>query len=159
MKIALGAIAVASVLAGPAIAQAEALDLICEGTALHTETTETFAQATSSSGVSASGDATTFRRARTTEVMRIHLDGNGRGKLKLPASLIPPISIGKDGWWDFVKLDVSEDAIRGKISLNVLNRPRVLIDRHTGDIDMRGLGMRFQGACEKAPDVATERKF
>lgn len=91
--------------------------------------------------------------------MRIRLDGSGGGKLKLPASLIPPISIGKDGWWDFVKLDVDSEAIRGQISLNLLNKPRVLIDRHTGDIDMRGLGMRFQGSCERAPEGSSERKF
>jgi len=150
------AFAILALIAMPAVACAEPIDLICHGTALQTESTQTFASIEGDNG-SATGSATTYRKARSSETMRVKLDGQGAGKLKLPASLIPPISIGKEGWWDFVKLDVDEDAIRGQISLNVLNRPRVIIDRHTGDIDLRGLGMRFQGSCERA-DV-TDRKF
>ena len=66
-----------ALLAAPVLARAEPMDLICQGTALHTESAETFASATSSDGDSASGSATTYRKARTIEVMRIRLDGNG----------------------------------------------------------------------------------
>ena len=37
----------------------EALDLVCRGTAVHTEATESFGSVTTSDGHSASGDATT----------------------------------------------------------------------------------------------------
>jgi hypothetical protein len=149
----------AALLAAPVVAHSEPLELVCQGTALHTEASETFADASNSYGGSASGSATTFHRERSAETMRIRLDGQGGGRLKLPASLIPPISIGKDGWWDFVQLDVTDDAIHGEISLNLINKPKVVIDRHTGDIDMRGYRIRFQGSCERAPDAAAEKKF
>lgn len=90
----------------------------------------------------------------------MRIDGaSTSGKVKLPAALIPPISRGKDGWWDFTSLSVSDETIRGQISLNVLNHPSVVIDRHTGDIDVKGLGMRFNGSCERAPEEAESRKF
>lgn len=84
-------IVLAATCAAPVLAHAEPLDLVCSGTALHKEATQTYATATNTYGDSASGSATTFRQARTTELMRIRLDGAGGGKLKLPPSLIPPI--------------------------------------------------------------------
>lgn len=151
-------LAVALILA-PAIARAEAMDLVCRGTAFTTEQTTTTAAVRNSGGDYANGSATTFTPNRSAESVRVHLDGAGAGKVKLPPVLIPTISRGKDGWWDFTKLDVGDDAIHGQFSLNILNHPSVVIDRHTGDIDLRGMGMRFSGSCERAPDAAEARKF
>jgi hypothetical protein len=150
---------IAALMALPAAARAEALDLVCQGTALHTESSHTFAFANASNGESAAGQSTTSHRARTTESMRVRVDAAGQAKLKLPQSLIPVISIGKDGWWDFTTISITDDAIRGQFSLNFVNHPSVLIDRHTGDIDMKGMGMRFSGSCERAPDAPEAKKF
>lgn len=79
--------------------------------------------------------------------------------LSCPLPSFLRFSIGKEGWWDFVKLDTSEVVIRGQISLNALNKPKIVIDRQSGEIDMRGLGMSFQGTCERAPEATAERKF
>ena len=155
MKI-IWAIAVAA-MAG--IAHAEALDLVCQGSAVHTETTQSFGSLSTSDGRSASGNETTFRKARSTESLRVRIDANGAGKIKPPSALLPPIRRGKEGWWDLEDLTVTDDTIRGKYSLNVLNHPTVLIHRRTGDIDMKGFGLRFSGACERAPEESSGKKF
>ena len=108
----------------------------------------------------ASGSATTYSKTKSEEMLRVRIDAGGTtGKVKLARALIPPISRGKDGWWDFSQLTVGDDAIRGQISLNILNHPKIVIDRHTGDIDLTGLGETFSGSCEKAPETPEERKF
>lgn len=157
VKLILSIAIVAAAISGGA--HAEPLDLICHGVAVHTESTQSFGSVQRSDGLSASGDETTFRKARSEESLRVRVDASGAGKIKPPSTLLPPISRGKDGWWDLEGLTVTDDAIRGKYSLNILNHPTVLIDRHNGDIDMRGLGLRFTGTCEKAPEEAGARKF
>ena len=149
----------AATITAPALANAEALDLVCRGTALHTESTSTFGSVTANNGEDASGQATTYGRVRSEESMRVRIDGSGAGKLKLPQVLVPFISRGRDGWWDFTTISVTDDAIRGQFSLNILNHPTVMIDRHTGDIDMKGMGMKFSGSCEQAPENTENKKF
>ncbi len=143
----------------PNAAGAQALDLVCRGTAISNETSQTYGSA-QSGGEYASGSATTIRKVRSEETLRVRIDATGStGKVKLPRALIPLISSGKEGWWDFVKLEVTDDAIRGQVSLNVLNRPRLIIDRRTGDADVKALGSSFSGSCEKAPELPEERRF
>lgn len=146
-------------LAVPTTASAQPLDLICRGVARTTEATQTYGSAYSG-GQSASGSATTYRTAKSEEMLRVRISESGAaGQVKLPRALIPPISVGKEGWWDFVKLEVGEDAIRGQISVNLVNKPKIVIDRRTGDIDLKGFGGSFSGTCEKAPEQPEERKF
>jgi hypothetical protein len=152
--------ATAVTLAIPSAAAAEPIDLVCHGVARTVEAQQSFGSAYGSSGNSASGSATTYRTAKSDEMLRIRIDdGGATGKVKLPRALIPAISKGKEGWWDFVQLAVGDDAIRGQISLNVLNHPKIVIDRRTGDVDLKGLGETFGGSCEKAPETPNERKF
>lgn len=153
-----GAIAAVALLAPSMAAAQETLELVCRGNAVSLETTQTYGSATDSDGDSVSGSSTSYRRARSTEQFRIRLDGAGGGKVKMPPALVPPISRGKDGWWDFTKLDVTDDQIRGEFSMNWVNKPKVRIDRRTGDIDVKGYGFNFSGSCEKAEN-AEERKF
>jgi len=142
----------------PTIAAATPLDLVCRGTITSTE------QVAAETSVRQDGKWTT---ATTTMDQRVQSDGTVRvqlaedgaqGRVRLPRGLTPMVSRGKEGWWDLMKLRVTDDAIRGELSLNWLNKPKLVIDRRTGDIDMRLLGGSFAGICERAPDV-DERKF
>jgi hypothetical protein len=140
-------------------AHAEALDLICRGTAVHTEATQSFGCIRTDSGRSADADETTYQQARSEESLRVRIDAHGAGAIKPPAAILPPIHKGKDGWWDLEGLSVTDAVIRGKYSLNILNHPTVEIDRRTGDFDMHGMGLRFSGTCEKAPEEPGDRRF
>lgn len=148
-----------ALLLSPTIARAEALELLCHGTATHVETTETTATVHNDRGDSASGDETTYAKARSTESVRVRIDAAGGGKIKPPTVLQPVISRGKDGWWDLSGLVITDDLIRGQYSLNIINHPSVVIDRHTGEIDMKGLGLKFNGMCERVADAPESRKF
>lgn len=77
----------------------------------------------------------------------------------MPQALVPPInSGGVDGWWNFTELRVAEDEIVGRFRLNPLNKPRVRIDRTTGDIDLKGsFQLSFRGSC--SPVDPQERRF
>lgn len=84
---------------------------------------------------------------------------NGGGRIRLPRSLVPPLnSDGHDGWWDLYDLYVSGDEIRGTYRLNGLNKPKVVIDRRTGRINVQGLSnYGFRGSCDTIGH--TSRRF
>lgn len=56
---------------------------------------------------------------------------------------------GDEGWWTFQTIDIQPERIEGRISLNFANKPKVVINRRTGDIDIGGVGIAFSGVCQK----------
>lgn len=149
--------AVAALVVAPSAAAAEPLSLVCHGKATRTESTTTFASVQGDANLS--GESSTFWKARSEEMVRVRIAEDGTGMIKPPQYLRPKISVGRDGWWDLKPVEITDDQIKGAFSFNVLNHPSVVIDRHTGDIDIRGLGMTFSGSCEKAAEAPENRKF
>lgn len=154
---------VAALLAAPSLAAADPLDLVCVGLGTWTESNTSFGNmsATNAQGSTyGSGTVTNLGKGRGQVQVRIQLDDANGGRIKMPPDLVPPLRTGgKDGWWRFSELLVSDDQINAKFALNVLNRVKVVIDRRLGDIDLRGLGLTFTGSCERAPEAPEERKF
>ncbi|MCY6490471.1 hypothetical protein [Leptolyngbya sp. GGD] len=73
---------------------------------------------------------------------------NQKGKIHLTGKLVPPIHAGgKDGWWNLDDLKITSDQITGRYRLNGLNKPRVTIDRRSGQIAIDGIE-RFRGICD-----------
>lgn len=150
----LAAIALITGLAAPVVCRAEQIRLVCEGVA-RVSTTESTSVAVD--GIH-SAQAVTTGSERSAEVLRIEIDAEA-GRIKVPRTLRPPISGGgTDGWWPFSSVEVTEREIRLRYSLNILNKPKVLIDRMTGDIDLKGLAQSFSGRCSKA-DAAERPLF
>lgn len=142
----------AAILLVAGAAHAETLDLICRGSAVHAEPTQgAGALAPNGAGRDFSDDEAGLHRVRSQETLQVQIDAKGAGRIKPPPAILPPIRLGRDGWWRLDHLRVSESEIRGTFSLNFINHPTVLLDRRTGDIDVQGMGLRFDGACEKAP--------
>jgi hypothetical protein len=57
-----------------------------------------------------------------------------------------------DGWFPVSDLEVSESAIKGRVTLSPLTKPRLRIDRISGNIDLShspliGAPFSFSGAC------------
>ncbi|MEG3082075.1 hypothetical protein U1707_00330 [Sphingomonas sp. PB2P12] len=74
---------------------------------------------------------------------------DGAGRIRLPRSLIPPISRGNNGWWDLYDVSVSSEVIRASYRLNGLNKPKIVIDRRSGRITVQGTAnYGFRGTCD-----------
>ena len=99
---------------------------------------------------------TSFGHRQTGERVLFELV-EGQARLHLPKALITAVnSGGEDGWWPVADLKVTDEAISGRIRINVINKPSFRIDRYNGDIDLQGL-QPFRGQCESR--LGQERKF
>lgn len=81
------------------------------------------------------------------------------GRVRLPERLIPPLNSGGDHqhWWQLTDVIVGQNEIRASYRLNGLNKPKLRIDRQTGEITIKGTGQDFSGICEKVD--ARQRRF
>lgn len=73
------------------------------------------------------------------------------GRIRLPKTLVPPISSGGDDqhWWQLQDIQLSSSQISAGYRLNGLNHPKLRIDRMTGEITIKGFGQDFHGRCDK----------
>jgi len=83
----------------------------------------------------------------------------GGGRIRLPTTLIPPIhSRGDHGWWELDNVSSGRNTITAEYRLNGLNKPRVNIDRRSGQISIRGTGdYAFNGTCDTVDNQ--QRRF
>ncbi|WP_232493495.1 hypothetical protein [Novosphingobium kaempferiae] len=74
----------------------------------------------------------------------------GGGRIKLPKKLIPPIHSRGDGaWWDIYDVSLGRDVISGAYRLNGLNKPKLTINRTSGQISIVGTApYAFRGTCD-----------
>ncbi len=156
-RIILAASLVAAVTAAEA-QDAQNLTLVCHGVAGkledHTVTAETYG-----ANGPVYGSATSYDSTQSRERVTVVLKGQG-GQIHMPDWLIPPLHGGNDGWFDLGKLTVTADTIKAQFNMNFINHDHFTIDRHTGDIDMKGYGkLSFEGTCERGPDASSPTKF
>jgi hypothetical protein len=144
----------------PASAWAEEFHLSCGGMSTGLGTTTTFGSVDANNGASASGSATSYYRTQSADRLVLEIDDKG-AKIRVPTTLIPPLhGGGQGGWWTLTDVSVSESEISGKFSLNPINKPRLRVDRRTGDIAISGLGATgFRGTCERFEPAPEARKF
>lgn len=142
------------------------LTLECQGVAAHRDT-RTTGRATRQAGKTGrthadtakdSGSATRDTDGGVPLRFVFEFDGD-RGRVRYPAALTPVVHSGGDaGWWPIQHLDAGDDAFSGRIALNLFNRPRFTIDRHTGGFDLSGgIDPAITGRCAKPS--ATPRLF
>lgn len=135
------------------------LNLVCTGTANYTvdERTNVYAY---SGGQSASGWATTTRGASSREQFTFRVSGDDI-RVRPPRVMIP-LMRGKgagDGWWQLADVEVTDARLSGKWSFNLLNNPRAVIDRRSGEATVSGFGFSFRGECEAVRHDPNARKF
>ena len=86
------------------------------------------------------------------------IDGSS-GRVRLPRSMIPPISSGGERrWWDLQNVRVDRNQITGSFTLNGLNKPRVTIDRRSGRVSIQSSLTQFRGECDTMREDA-RRQF
>ncbi|MES2035085.1 MAG: hypothetical protein V4466_12995 [Pseudomonadota bacterium] len=139
---------------------AETLHLACEGVGSRLEQSTTYGNADSSTGASISGSTTSYYRERSQATVTVEI-ADDQGRIQMPSALLPPLrGGGQNGWWQFDQLTVGEDEILGRFSLNVLNKPKVRIDRRTGQISISGFAkLGFEGECRPFDPAPEARRF
>lgn len=127
-----------------------ALSLICQGTAAvdHSTTTAT-----------PYGLVTTEGTATFDDSLGVRLASDGTGAARLPRRMLPTVKTSNDGgWFPLIHVAQTADEITAQIRLNQYNKPRLRIDRITGEVRVDGPLGDFSGQC-RAFDPTTPRKF
>jgi hypothetical protein len=141
----------------PATTAATNLALHCAGAARHNAARHSSAVVFGPNGT-ASGEATSRELQDSDDevFLRIEL---GRGRVRIPAILVPPAhGGGVDGWWQIANLKITDDEITGNIAFNFFNHPSIRVDRLNGSIQIEALAHTgFRGTC--SADAVTQRKF
>ncbi|KAF0812673.1 hypothetical protein IGB42_02965 [Andreprevotia sp. IGB-42] len=79
-------------------------------------------------------------------------------RLKFPHDLVPPLSDGRDAWYALNDSFVGDKEITGAVKFNLFNKPKVRIDRMTGQLSViSGFG-EFNASCAVV-DKAAGPKF
>lgn len=99
-------------------------------------------------------------RATYEDEVQVQIDED-QGKIRVPRALWPMFRAGgDDGWWKLKNIDVRENEIRAKFTLNFMTNPSVRIDRITGRIAIKGgFGSDYAGVCEPFEPQNVKRKF
>ena len=90
--------------------------------------------------------------------VRIRLD-DGDDRLRMPGSMLPLIRGGDNGWFKLKNVKYSSDEITGSVAVNVLNNPKLRLDRYTGAISISGKAGNYTGQCTKISSEAVDRAF
>lgn len=79
---------------------------------------------------------------------------SGDDRIRLPRTILPPIRGGKAGWFKLKNVVATDRTITASAAVNLLNNPKVHIDRVTGTISISGRAGDYTGACEAVADDA-----
>ena len=81
------------------------------------------------------------------------------GRIHLTGKLIPPThSGGSNGWWPLNDVQMTPDKITARYRMNGLNKPKVEINRRTGQIKIDGIE-KFKGECDQGDWSKGGRRF
>lgn len=105
---------------------------------------------------STSGTITGTRQRGFADQVNIELNGT-EGRIRLPRVTLPVFRGGKEGWFELRNVKVSDREITASAAVNLLNRPKVRIDRVTGIISINGMNGNYTGECAKVEPGAQQR--
>lgn len=80
-------------------------------------------------------------------------------RIRPPNAMVPTLSSGEDGWFEIKKLEITENEITGVVRFNVLNKPKLRIDRLTGIMTLEGGLSSFEGECEPYDPETAKKRF
>jgi len=81
--------------------------------------------------------------------VRLEADA-AEGRVRLPGALLPPTRTadGANGWRPLQQIDLTEASLTAQVGLSLVDRPRLSLDRSTGDLQLAGFGGSvFVGRC------------
>lgn len=157
----IGTLAVVGTAAAQDSAEPFAVTLACGGKGRGVQTE--FGHANFRDDVGGSAGSATMsvdKRVSYDGRLRIQIRGS-EGTIRVPEQMMPPMRGKRDenGAFKLTSVSVNEQTISGQFSFNFMNKPKFVIDRTTGDIEMSGFGNGFSGTCERVADEPEARKF
>ncbi len=134
---------------------ASPIHLACAGEGIHRRSTSSTGRLSDGTTATVSGTAI----EDYADHVRIELAG-ADGRIRVPAGLMPALRYGgEDGWWPLRDVEYSDNEIRARFSLNFMNNPRIVVDRITGHVSIRGKSGNFSGQCEAYDPATVRRRF
>ena len=80
-------------------------------------------------------------------------------RVRLPTAMLPSSMSASDGWVGVSEATIDADKITGRLAYGRFAKPRLRIDRHTGEIDVRASDATFSGTCERSNEALDAQKF
>ena len=160
LVILLGVFAVAPAAAQDHAVEAFSVSLACFGTARGSVVDTSSAAFSDDDGDSVTGNINTTRRTSYAAALRIRISGEA-GDIRVPPRMLPALRGRRDaeGAFKLTNVRVAEKLITGQFTFNFMNKPKFVIDRTTGVIEMTALGGGFSGTCEPVSEEPEARKF
>lgn len=148
-------------IAGTAQAQDGATHLVCLGAGSANKPNVTTVYGGTSNGGSGWGQAIGTRDRPFDDQVNVDLDWDNtdNSRLRMPRAMLPPIHGGDGGWFKLKNLKRTEGEITASVAVNVLNSPKLRIDRRTGAIILSGKSGDYSGSCEPYDPTKAVNKF
>ncbi len=139
-------------------ASADTLHLVCLGAGSANRPTSDSVYAYDNNGSSAWGESIGQRTVPFDDQVNIELD-EASGKIRMPRAMLPPLHGGEGGWFAIKSIKRSDTEITGTIQVNIINSPKLRLDRVTGRVAINGKSGDYSGECQPYDPASVERKF
>lgn len=126
------------------LAQAPPLELTCVGGGAANKADVATVYGAENSGNSAWPTMHERRREAFRDRVEIRIAGE-QGRIRLPQAMLPA---GGDGWFRLGDLKLSERTFTASAAVDLMNHPKVRIDRATGAIRISGAAGSYDGVCQ-----------
>ena len=134
------------------------MDLVCLGAGAANRPTNTVVSGWDSQGNYGSANVVGNRTVPFDDQVNLWIEG-GEGRIRMPRAMLPPIRGGEAGWFKIKSIEITENEIRGSVAVNVLNNPKLRIDRITGSISISGKAGDYSGRCRSYDPDTVQRAF
>lgn len=143
----------------PTPAFADTLHLVCLGAGSASRVTQTFGSVYGSNGNSAWGNIVGHKDVPFDDQVNIELVDGQMGRIRMPRAMLPKIHGGEGGWFNLDDVSMKADEITATAKVNVLNHPKVRLDRLQGHISISGKAGDYSGVCQPYDPATVTRKF
>ena len=75
----------------------------------------------------------------------------------MPRVMLPVVRGGENGWFKLNNLKIASNEITASVGVNVLNNPKLRLDRYTGAISISGKAGDYTGQCRRFDPERTQR--
>lgn len=134
------------------------LDLVCLGAGAANRQTNSTVNSWNSNGNFGTANVVGNRSVPFDDQVNLWIE-NGEGRIRMPRAMLPAIRGGEDGWFRIKSVEIADNEIRGSISVNPINNPKLRIDRITGAISISGKAGDYSGRCQRYDPETVQRAF
>ena len=140
-------------------AHSQTLHLVCLGAGSGNRAFQTFGSAQNNAGGSAWGQSVGTRPVPFDDQVNIEIGEDGTGRVRMPRMMLPGLRGGKDGWFEIKKVEINDDEIKGVVQVNILNSPKLHLDRIQGRVSINGKSGSYSGQCQPYDPNSVKRQF